>query len=76
MTGRATGELNCRSDLVFRGQLFADFFLIRGGFPIHVEDLVLRANVLFGIAVAVKAPLHGQGRGLKDKRHLVDRAMA
>ena len=76
MTGRATGELDCRPDLVFRGQLFADFFLIRGGFPIHVENLVLRSDVLFGIAVAVKAPLHSQGRGLKDKRHLVDRAMA
>ena len=76
MTGRATGELDCRPDLVFGGQLFADSFLICGGFPIHVEDLVLRANVLFWIAVAVKAPLHGQGRGLKDKGHLVDGAVA
>ena len=76
MTGRATCELGRRPDLVFRGQLFSDFFLIRGGFPIHVENLVLRSDVLFGIAVAVEAPLHREWRGLKNERHLVDRAVA
>ena len=76
MTGRATGQLNRRSDLVFRGQLLSDFFLIRGGLPIHVENLVSRAEVLFGVAVAIEAPLHGQRRSLENERHLVDRAMA
>jgi len=76
MAGRATGELDCRPDLVFGGQLFADFFLICGGFPIHVENLVFRANVLRGITVAIEAPLHRQRRGLKNQRHLVDRAVA
>jgi hypothetical protein len=76
MTGRATGQLSRRSDLVFRGQLLSDFFLIRGGLPIHVENLVSGAKVLFGVAVAIEAPLHGQRRSLENERHLVDRAMA
>jgi hypothetical protein len=76
MTGRATGQLNRRSDLVFRGQLLSDFFLIRGGFPIHVENLVSGAEVLFGVAVAIEAPLHGQRRSLENERHLVDRTVA
>ena len=76
MTGRAAGELDCRPDLVFLGQLFPDLFLICGGFPIHVENLVFRANVLRGITVAIEAPLHRQRRGLKNQRHLVDRAVA
>jgi len=72
MTGRATCELGRRPDLVLRGQAFADFFLIRGCFPIHVENLVLGANIFPRIAVAIEAPLHRQGRGLKNERHLVD----
>ncbi len=52
------------------------FFLIRGRFPIHVENLVLGAKVRLRIAMAIQAPAHGERRSLKDKGHLVDRTMA
>src|SRR5262249_34864374 len=44
--------------------------------PAHVEDLLARADVLLGLAVAVQAPLHQQRRLLPDQGHLVDPAVA
>src|SRR5208337_802063 len=40
------------------------------------ENLVLGAKVWLRIAVAIQAPAHRERRSLKDKGHLVDRAMA
>lgn len=72
MTGRATSQLGCRPNLVVRRQLFADFRLIRRGLPIHVENLIVRPEHVFGIAMTVQAPRHLQCRSLKHQRHLVD----
>ena len=75
MTGRATGELVDCSDFVLRHKLLADFFLIGGRLPLHVENLVFGTNVLGRIAMTIEAPLHIQRRGLEYQGHLIDRAM-
>jgi len=62
--------------MIFRGKLLADFRLIRRGFPVHVDDVLLWAQGLLRIAMAVQAPLHGQFLGLKDQGHLIDLAVA
>ncbi len=76
MARRATGELSRGPKFVFRRELLSCFFLIRRRFPIHIENLVLGAKVWPGIAVAIQAPAHRERRSLKDKGHLIDRAMA
>lgn len=76
MAGRATGELDRGPKFVIRREFLSCFFLIRGRFPIHIENLVLGAKVWLGIAVAIQAPTHRERRRLKDEGHLVDRAMA
>src|SRR5688572_5478093 len=43
---------------------------------VHVEDFFTRPDVPLRIAVAVEAPLHGEGRGLVDEVHPVDAAVA
>jgi len=52
-------------------QLLADFILVCGGFPIHVENLVLGAQHLLRITVAIDAPLHQQRVRLEHQRHLI-----
>src|SRR5439155_1560262 len=60
---------------VSANQLRPKLFLIRRRVR-HVEDLILRTDELFGMAVAVEAPLHGQRRSLIRERHFVDAAVA
>ena len=76
MTRRTTGQLVRAANFVFCRELLAHFFLILGRFPIHIENLISRAQILFGIAVAVQAPLHSQWRSLEHQRHLVNRTVA
>ncbi len=42
----------------------------------HVKNLVERTDVVFRVAMAVQAPLHGQRRSLPSERHFIDTAMA
>lgn len=72
MTRRATGELGRRPDFVFDPQPGADLRLILRSDPIHVKYLISRPEHLFGLPMAVEAPLHQQGVGLKNQRHLVN----
>jgi hypothetical protein len=76
MTRRAASELGRWPNLVFNPQLGADFRLIVGGLPIHVENLVLWSQHLLGIVVAVQAPLHQQRTRLKYQWHLIDLPVA
>jgi hypothetical protein len=75
MTGRAVRQLGCGANIPFRCEFFAKFRLVRRRFPIHVENLIQRAKRLLRIAMAVKTPLHQQGRRLEYERHLIDLAV-
>ena len=44
--------------------------------PPHIGDLRTGASVRTGVAVAVEAPAHAEGRHLSDRFHLVDAAVA
>ena len=50
MTRGAALQLRHALNLIFGRQLFPDFRLIRGGFPIHIEHLVARAQKRFRIS--------------------------
>jgi len=76
MTGGAALQLLNALNLIFRGQPLTDFRLVRGSLPIHVEDLIARAENRFWIAVAVQAPMHQKRAGLKHQGHLIDLAVA
>jgi hypothetical protein len=76
MTGGAALQLPNALNLIFRRQPLADFRLVRGSFPIHVENLIARAENRFRIAMAVQAPMHQKRAGLKDQGHLVNLAVA
>src|SRR3977135_2053394 len=52
MTGRAAGELGRCPNLVLFPQLGADFRLIIRGLPVHIENLIFRAENLLGMAMA------------------------
>jgi hypothetical protein len=73
---RTVGQLVRGANFVLCRELLAHFCLIRGRFPIHVEDLIARTQILFGIAVTFQAPLHIQWRSLEHQRHLVNRTVA
>ena len=72
MTGRATGQLGRGPKFVLRREFGSDFFLIRGCFPIHIENLVFGTKIRLRIAMAIQAPTHIQRRSLENERHLVD----
>ena len=76
MTGRAAGQLGRCPNLVLFPQPGADFGLIIGSLPVHIENLIFGAENLLGISMAIQAPLHQQRIGLKHQRHLVDLPMA
>jgi hypothetical protein len=62
--------------MILRGKLLADFGLVCRRLPIHIGDLIVRAQILLRVAMAIEAPLHGQRLGLKHEGHLVDLAVA
>ena len=77
MAGAATGQVIGITDLVQFFELESDLVLVAGGRgPEHVGDLVVWAEEVFGVSVAVEAPGHGEGLGLADDVHLVNAAMA
>ena len=45
-------------------------------FPIEIENLIIRPQVIFGVAMAIQAPRHAVGLGDVNYRHAIDRAMA
>src|SRR5215472_13366515 len=63
-------------NLIFLDELAPKLFLIRWRFVRHVENLVARAYVFFGIAVTVDAPVHVQRIFLVHERHQVYAAVA
>src|SRR5262245_19836538 len=63
-------------DLILLQQPLALGELIEGRLPSHIEDLLARADIALGLAVAAEAPLHRHRLGLIDTRHLVDPPMA
>ncbi|SVD62973.1 uncharacterized protein METZ01_LOCUS415827, partial [marine metagenome] len=72
---RAVGEL-LNLDAVVLYELGTQFLLITGRGPIHVEDVLPRPDVFFGIPVTLQAPLHVEGVLLPHQRHLVDLTVA
>src|SRR5258708_1847329 len=76
MTGRAARQLDRCPNLVLFPQLGADFGLIVRGLPVHIENLIFRAENLLRVAMALHAPLHQQRVGLEYQRHLVDLPVA
>src|SRR5689334_13433989 len=72
---RTAGELPDVRDLVFLHEPLAEPGIIGGALPCHVEDLVLRPDVLLHVAVAIETPPHLQGRLLVNQRHPIDPAV-
>ena len=76
MTRRATGHHFLTSDLVLRFQVEPFRRSKIAVLPLHIVDLGFRPYELFGFPVTAKTPFHLQGILLKDRRHIIDLAMA
>src|SRR5262245_19914255 len=63
-------------DLIVLQEPLALGKLIEGRLPGHVENLLARADIAHGLAVAAEAPLHRHRLGLIDARHLIDPPVA
>src|SRR6202020_1273128 len=62
---------------VERGVVLApDVALRTRGFPLHVRDLLARAEIVLGMAMAGEAPLHEERLCLVDLRHEIDAPVA
>ena len=70
MADRAVGEL-AGLHAVFGDELRAQAFLVGWVLVVHIKDLVSRADVLGGIAMAIEAPLHIQRFGFPHQGHLI-----
>ena len=69
---QSVGGLTGRS----RSSCAASVADVPGRGPLHVGDLRDGTSVGTGVAVAVEAPAHAEGRHLGDRFHLVDAAVA
>ena len=58
-------------DVIFLHQLLSKRDLIRSGLIAHCEDLVLWADVIFRMAVAVQAPAHIKRVCFRCQRHFI-----
>ena len=58
-------------DVIFLHQLLSERDLIRSGLVAHCEDLVLWADVIFRMAVAVQAPAHIKRVCFRCQRHFI-----
>ena len=76
MTRRATRHHFLASNLVVDLQLVAIFLIYIAGPVIHIEDLRFWPDEFLGLAVTFDAPFHLQRVFLKDRRHIVDLAVA
>src|SRR4029077_1450087 len=45
-------------------------------FPIEIENLIVRPQIIFGVPMAIQAPRHAVGLGDVNHRHVIDRAVA
>ena len=45
-------------------------------FPIKIENLVVRPQIIFGVPMAIQAPRHAVRLGDMHYRHVIDRAVA
>src|SRR5438477_2335220 len=75
VTYGARGQKFAVADSVSFGETTSQLELVSIRLPFHVENLLYRTEIFFGISVAVQAPFHQQRRHLVGKRHLVDTAM-
>src|SRR5579864_7134857 len=76
VASRTTGQCARILDFVFLHQPAPDLFLIARRLVAHRGDELARTDVLFGVAVAVQAPLHAERSLLPGQRHLVDAPVA
>ena len=76
MTCRATRQDTGALNVVLLDQLQSQRALICFRSPIHVEDLLARAQESFRRSMAVETPFHLQRLLLPHERHAIDRAMA
>ncbi len=72
MARRAACENGCAWRIELLLKLAPHLYLVSGRLPFHVEDLVLRPEEPFRLAVAFEAPLHLQRCDLPRQRHQVD----
>ena len=72
MTGRAIGH---SFDLVFLDEAAPKRKLVFFRFPLHVEDVLARADELLRRPVAFQAPLHVEGVYLPHQGHLIHLAV-
>ena len=45
-------------------------------FPIEIENLIVRPQIIFGVPMAIQAPRHAVGLGDVNHRHVIDISMA
>ena len=45
-------------------------------FPIEIENLIIRTQIIFGVPMAIQAPRHAVGLGDVNLRHVIDRSVA
>src|SRR5207344_1570853 len=44
-------------------------------FPMEIENLIIRPQIVFGVPMAIQAPRHAMGLGDVNHRHVIDRAV-
>jgi hypothetical protein len=76
MAYRAGGEEMAVAQTVLLGELPAALELVGRGLPFQIEDLLPRAKVPVGLAMAVEAPLHEERGNLVGEGHLIDAPVA
>jgi hypothetical protein len=45
-------------------------------FPIEIENLIVRTQIIFGVPMAIQAPRHAVGSGDVNHRHVIDISVA
>jgi hypothetical protein len=76
MARRARLNVARALNFVFGDKFFALFKLIRRRDPVRVENFRTRANVFFGLAMAIETERHVQSLRAIHQGHLRDLAMA
>src|SRR6476660_10469415 len=44
-------------------------------FPMEIENLIIRPQIIFGVPMAIQAPRHAVGLGDMNHRHVIDRTV-
>ena len=45
-------------------------------FPIEIENLIIRPQIVLGVPMAIQTPRHAMGLGDVNLRHVIDRSVA